>query len=154
MVDWFSTSGRIVYDPPRGDMKTRVQWWCVITLDREITAYYRWFLRQHWWEVENRGMRRPYYQPAWDAHVSVVRGEKPKNPEAWKRWNGKEVELFYSNNIRQTGDTTGFDRPDHFWFVETKCPMVWKIREELGLPIADPKGKPFTLHLTIARAYH
>src|SRR6185436_9940639 len=71
----FETTGRIVFDPDRGDMKRRVTNWVVIELDRGITAYYRWMFRKNWFEIDRGGRRRPIYQPAWDAHISVVRGE-------------------------------------------------------------------------------
>lgn len=101
-------SGRIVYDPPRGPMRNTTQWWAVVDVDIEITRCYRWWVKQ--------GLGIDLHKPAWDAHISAIRGEKPpvglEHP--WKKYHGQKVDFVYHHNPRQSGDITGFDRPDHF----------------------------------------
>jgi hypothetical protein len=160
----FQTMGRIVFDPVRPGMKRRTQNWVVIEIDREITAYYRWMFRKNWFEIDRGGRRRPIYQPSWDAHLSVVRGEvarwlRPDEVRAgWDvardRFNGRRLPVFYSNLIRQTGDTTAGDRPDHFWFIPAFSECVSEIRQMLALPISDRQtGRPYSSHITIGRTY-
>lgn len=163
----FQTTGRIVFDPDRGDMKRRTHEWVVLELDRGLTAYYRWFFRQHWYEIDRGGRRRPIYQPSWDAHISVVRGERahwaPKKDqeEMWwfahKRWHGQHVPVYYTNHIRQTGDVQHDpreNRPDNFWFVEAWSECVLGIRNMLMLPTSDSRtGRAYSNHITIGRTY-
>lgn len=150
---WFTTTGKILYDPPRPTKLRRgTDWWCVVQLDNAIHQYYRWWLEKYWWEFDRRPMKRDYNAPAFGTHISVCRGEKPKNREAWKKRHGQRVTIEYCNVIRQTGDTTGFDRPDHFWFLDARFPEYLDIRRELGLR-TSLNGKPFTPHITIARSY-
>lgn len=153
-MDYLSTTGRIVYDPHRGDMKSRTQWWCVIDVDPEITRLFRYWMDRNWWDVERWSMKRPFVAPAWDAHVSVVRGEGYLNKKFWKKYHGQEVTLFYGLDIHQTQSSENYERPDHFWFVDVECPRIMEIRAELGLRVADEKtGKPYRSHLTVARTY-
>ena len=137
----FKTKGIIRYDPPRGQMKAKTNWWAVVNVDREITRYYRWWVMNQYWIK--------LYQPSWDAHVSIVRGEKPEDHlmHLWKKYDGQKVELEYNHNVRQSGDTTGWDRPDSYWFVEVKCPFLKTIRKELNRPTG------WKFHLTIGRTW-
>lgn len=145
-------------------MKRRTQNWVVIDVDRGITAYYRWMLLQYWYLIDHGGVRRSVHNPSWDAHMSVVRGEVSRRlslNESRERWaqaqrlyDGKKVEVLYSNLIRQTGDTTNGDRSDQFWFVPSFSEVVVPIRNLLGLPNCEyPSGKPYTNHITIGRTY-
>ena len=105
---WHTGTGTIVYDPYRGNLKKKPHWWCVVELDREITRLFRWWIVK---ELHVKELK----QPSWDAHISVIRGEKP-TPELmhlWKKYDGEEVEFKYKQHPRQSGDTTGGDRPDN-----------------------------------------
>lgn len=135
------STGKIVYDPKRGSMKSRTDWWCVVDVDREITRHLRWWVKKEYWV--------DLCQPSWDAHISIIRGEKPRPNlmHLWKKYQGERVEFEYDLNIRRSGDTTGGDRPNHFWFVNIKCPKLIEIRKELKLPYN------WNLHLTIGRQY-
>lgn len=137
----FKSTGIIQYDPPRGRMKKKTSWWCVINVDREITRYYRWW-------VYNRYLIE-LAQPSWDAHISIIRGEQPKPhlKKLWKKYDGQQVEFTYNHNPRQSGDTTGFDRPDCFWFVNVQCALGTQIRKEFELP------HNWSLHLTFGRTW-
>jgi len=138
---WFKSKGRIIYDPSRGRMKKKTDWWAIVTVDREITRYYRWWVMNRYWIN--------LHQPSWDAHISIIRGEKPRDDlmHLWKKYDRMEVEFEYSHNVRQSGDTPGCDRPDHYWFVDVRCPMLKTIREELERPTN------WNFHLTIGRTW-
>ena len=135
-------TGIIKYDPPRPGMKKRTQWWAVVNVDREITRYFRWMVKKNLWI--------DLCQPSWDAHISIIRGERPPEDKMhlWKKYDGQEIEFKYSVNVRQSGDTTGWDRPDHFWFVEVECPMLKQIREEFGFK------SNWKQHITIGRTWN
>lgn len=139
---WHTSTGKIVYDPYRGNLKKKPHWWCVLEVDREITRLYRWWIQK---ELHVKGMCKP----SWDAHISVIRGEKP-TPELmhlWKKYDGEEVEFQYKQNPRQTGDTTGGDRPDFYWFVDVRCQRILDIRAELKRPT------DWGLHMTVGRTW-
>ncbi len=139
------STARIIYDPRRGDMKSNTDWWCVADVDDEICRYYRWW-------VWNRYMIT-LQKPAWGGHISIVRGEyiRERFQPLWKKRAGQKIEFEYSHNVRFTGDTTGGDRPDTFWFVDVWCPTFNDIRKELGLDWKYPDGPLFKFHITVGR---
>ncbi|MGZ8924510.1 MAG: hypothetical protein ACXW2E_01375 [Nitrososphaeraceae archaeon] len=147
MKDYHKGHGFLQYDPYRGEMKHRTNWWCVINVDREITRYYRW-----WLSFEKHIHLQ---QPAWDAHISCVRGERP-SPEyldLWKKYQGERVEFLYKfNNIRvdrsQRTDERAKDAVGGlYYFIDILCPRLDEIRAELGLRTG------FNYHLTVGRTY-
>jgi hypothetical protein len=118
------TTGTIKYDPPRPGMKRKTEGWCVLDIDREITRHLRWWVKTKY--------HLDLIPPAWDAHVSIFRGEKyASNKHLWKKYHGKKIEIEYSHFIRQTGDTKpGSHR---FFFVDVKSPFITEMRNEMGL---------------------
>lgn len=149
-------TGRIVYDPPRGDMKRRTKYWCVVDVDREITRYLRWWADKELINVtgaDGYGLS----QPAWDAHISIIRGENDVRQvphrllkQLWGKYQGKLVEFDYSLDLRQAGDKptyNGHVPKEHFWFVNVYSDELINIRKELGLP------HDWRLHLTFGRTY-
>jgi len=140
---WHTGTGRIVYDPHRPGLKKKVDWWCILTVDKEITKYYRWWIQK---ELHIKGL----CQPSWDAHISIIRGEKPRPDlmHLWKKYHGQQVEFKYRHSPRVSGDTTGNDRPDHYWFVDVDCPFLLDIRKELQRP------SDWNLHLTVGRTWY
>ncbi len=143
MTQLLKGTAKIIYDPYRGEMKRKTRWWCVAPVDREITRYYRW------WLTRELHLKR-LFAPAWDAHVSIVRGEEPQDSlkGLWKRLHGRKVQITYSPVVRQAGDTTGqVDEKGHFWFVDVWCDDFLEIREELGL------RTHYKFHLTVGRIY-
>jgi len=138
---WHKSTGRIIYDPHRPGMKSKTKWWAIVQCDREITRYYRWWVQKEKWV--------DLYQPSWDAHVSIIRGERPRQDlmHLWKKYHGKTIEFKYKHHVRASGDTTR-DRPEYYWFVEIDCPLLVDIRKEFGLPYN------WKLHLTIGRMYY
>ena len=160
MDGWHKAIGKVVYDPWRGDMKNKTNWWCVLEVDKEITRYYRYWIDKtilNPMNINNDGQKKELAQkyaveklcePSWDAHISILRGEKPEPHlmHLWKKYDGKRVEFQYKHHPRRSGDTT-FDRPENFWFVEVQCPELMLIRKELMRPTH------WSLHLTVGRTY-
>jgi len=157
-VHYFTTMGQIQYDPPRPGMRKQSrssgrinqQHWCILKVDREITRYYRWMIERDMWGLT---AIQPDWlcQPSWDAHVSIVRGEKPRqNADVWRKYDGVKVELRYAHNPRMT---TMEDRNHRFakdgdiFFIDVECPLIDLIRAELGL-----RTHPH-YHLTVGRTY-
>lgn len=141
IVNWIESTGRVVYDPYRGDMKANTNWWCVIDIDKEITRYYRWWLQKEKHIILNL--------PAWDAHISVIRGEKSvaAKKNLWKKHHGRIVPFrFEHGDIQISKDK---DAPGYFHWIRIECDAVDEIREELGL-IASWKYH----HATIGRTYY
>lgn len=139
---WHTGTAKIIYDPFRPGMKRKTDWWCIAIIDREITRYYRWWIQR---ELHVKGL----CQPSWDAHISVIRGEKPE-PELmhlWKKYHNEVVTFRYKHHPRQSGDTTGSNRPGFYWFVEVDCPKLIQIREELQRPT------DWKLHITVGRTW-
>jgi len=119
-------SGRVVYDPKRPGLKKRKDWWCVILVDREITRYYRWWVES---QLHVKGM----CQPSWDAHISIVRGERPEKHllHLWKKYDNNIMEFQYSHNVYSVPAKDG----GHFWMVDVKCDDAMNIRTELQLSL-------------------
>jgi hypothetical protein len=139
------SSGIITYDPWRGDMKNRTTNWCVVNVDKEITRYYREWLRS-----EKHIHLQP---PSWDAHISIVRGERirPDKAHLWKKYDGKRITFRYEHVADYRTDVSGrFDKQGDgglFYFVDVSSPELVEIRRELGLP------SHWSHHLTFGRTY-
>lgn len=135
------STGIIIYDPSRPGMKSgfkqnknhRTDWWCVLDIDREITRYLRWHLAKN---VPGLVL----HNPAWDAHVSILRGEEPDNNKKhlWKKYHNKKIDFWYSTNVYNS---------NHFWTVYVYCPFIKEIRKEMNKPF------DWDLHLTIGRTW-
>lgn len=132
----FTTTGKIIYDPPRPGMKRRTEWWAIISVDREITRYFREMVRKRFFI--------DLCEPSWNAHVSAIRGERihQSKQHLWKRMHGQKVTVHYSINVKQPPG-----KP-HFWYVEAYAPEIDQMRGELGL------RTDFSYHLTIGRTYN
>ena len=140
---WLKGTGKIVYDPYRPGMSSKTKWWAVVQLDKELTRYYRESIKQRF------GIE--LHQPSWDAHISVIRGEKPKPHlvDLWKKHHGKVIEFDYQHFPRYNGDTriVTSSRPGSFWFVDVKSEILTSIRDEMELP------SDWNQHLTVGRTW-
>ena len=144
---WYNGSGRLIYDPKRPGMKTRTEWWAVVNIDDEIARYYRWWVEQN---SQVFGLTKiKLYQPSWGAHISVIRGEKPQDDlmYLWKKYHGEWINFRYSGFVKQSGNSTGSNRPNHYFFVEVDSPRLVEIRQELNRPT------DWKFHITIGRTY-
>lgn len=143
-MDFHVGSGTIVYDPYRGDMKRRGKGWCVVEVDREITRYYRW-----WMKYQNHIHLQP---PSWDAHISIVRGERldPSVQHLWKKYHGQKVQFAYQHvsyyKTARSGLSESADNGMYYW-VDVDCPLMDTIRAELNLK------RGWRFHITFGRTY-
>jgi hypothetical protein len=133
-------AGTVVYDPFRGSQKTRTKNWCVLEVDREITRYYRALL------FKSKHIR--LCQPAWDAHVSIVRGEYIPNMAKWKYNQSTSIAISYDpTQIHQTKSGRLDNDTGDFYYIPIYSDDINNIRKQLGLPTYDE------YHLTIGRTY-
>ncbi len=148
----FKGTGILRYDPYRGNMKRNTGWWLVLNTDPEIVRYYAKQVVMN--PVAFGETRIELINPSWGSHVSIVRGEEPRDSlkHLWKKYDGKKIEFEYSYIVRRSGDTTPGCPIDHFWFLTVWCDQFNDIRRELGLKAYDDvKKEPFRYHLTIGR---
>lgn len=146
MTSWFESTARIVYDPDRGGMKRRTEWWCIAVVDKEITRYYREWIKREKLNmhdiVQSDGRKNVerFIEPAWDAHISVIRGEKPRPDlmHLWKKYHGEKVTFKYEHNPRRS-------KRDDYWTVSVDCPELMNIRTELERPTQ------WRLHLSVGK---
>lgn len=140
---WLEATGIVRYDPHRGDMKARTKWWAVLELDNGISDYYRNQITKHY------GIK--LHQPSWGAHVSILRGEKPRDDlmHLWKKYDGQRFTIKYRPYVRFNGDTcnTTNHMIGNFWFLDVLAPELSNIRKELELP------HDWLLHLTVGRKW-
>lgn len=130
----FKGTGKIVYDPFRAGMKAKTDWWVVIEVDKEITRYYRWWLNYQFGLILDA--------PAWDAHCSVVRSERPKpgTEHLWKKLHGKVIDIDFGHIVKNAPS-----KPE-FWYIDAYAPEIDEIRNGFGL-------KTFhDYHITVAKS--
>lgn len=135
------STGIIRYDPDRGDMKRRTDWWCVVETCPGIPLYYTWLLTR-----SVPGLR--VARGAWGSHISVIRGERPPRDKMhlWKKYDGQRVEFTYDILPVRRPIKLGQARGDVF-FIHVHCQKLIDIRNEFGFP------SDWRLHLTICRTY-
>lgn len=141
--EYHTGTGRIKYDPYRGQMKAKTQWWAVLECDDQITDYYRSVVEKQY------GIK--LHQPSWGAHVSIIRGEKPRDDlmHLWKKYDNRKVEFKYGHFPRYNGDTrvVTSHKNGNFWFLDIDAPFLVDIRKELQLPY------DWKLHMTLGRRW-
>lgn len=107
----------------------------IVEIDKQITDYYLSLLPKH------ISFNRQMYAP----HISVVRNEDPLNKDLWSKYQGKEIEFYYSPAIH-------FGQV-YFW-LNVFCKELENIRQELGLPVHSkitipPEGFLQCFHTTL-----
>jgi hypothetical protein len=123
------TTGSLEFDPKIGT-KHYEPWWALLRADEPTIDFYAWLLKRgHGIEVVTHQL--------WGSHISVVKGQEPSFKDQWGKNQGKEVEYWYTNQVR-------WDNMKHAW-LDVFSPQMSDIREEMGLP---PKC---FFHLTIGR---
>ena len=86
----------------------------VLNIDQGIVNFYRSLIPK-WFNV---------IPQKYNAHISVVRKETPKNLEFWKAYEGQVVEFLYDVDIQH----------DHqYWWLNCYSHRLEEIRQELGL---------------------
>ncbi|UYE98611.1 hypothetical protein XbC2_182 [Xanthomonas phage XbC2] len=138
-TEYIEMEGYLEYDPDRKDMKKRTQYWCVLQLPNDLVRYYQYFLRTE---------KHIYLEmPAWGAHVSIIRGEKPDDEHIhlWKKYHKKKFKFRFFPNIVEVKDKK---QSGSFYVINFECPELSDIRRELGLPVYRD------FHITIGRTYY
>jgi hypothetical protein len=122
-----TSSGIVKYDP-RHPRSTFQPWWIILQCDQEIVRYYQHiFYKLYFKKLQS---------PMWGAHISLIRGEKPKI-EAWKKFDNKTIEFNY--------EYTGFVNNSKYFWLQCWSNQFDDIRVSLGL---SPKPKiPF--HISV-----
>ena len=143
---WIKGTGKIIYDPYRPGLKKNKDFWCVVDVDPEITRYYRYWVDKHISNplgFEKKGL----IKPAWDAHISVIRGETPPEDKMhfWKKYHGKLTQFEYSPCVKKTKESNRFNQQEDFWFVEVRSSMLKKIRDDFGFK------SDWLFHITIGK---
>lgn len=128
------STGIIKYDP-RIERGTFRPYWIILKCDREIIRYYQHIFYTLYFKKLQTAM--------WGSHCSIVRGEKPCDAGAWKKFDGQEIEFNYSY------DGEFYSNGQHFW-IKAWSNSFSEIRESLGLP-KEPRV-PF--HLSIGSLSH
>lgn len=130
--------GILEYDPDRGAMKKKKDFWLVLQLPLSLVRYYQYFLKTD--------LHLDVKDPQWGAHVSIVRGENPPNIEYWKKYNGQKVKIKFYPYVEEIKDKK---QPGSFYVIEFEDDFISEIRNELGLT-----SKYFKYHITVGRTYY
>lgn len=124
----FKSTGRLIYDPYARIKQEK--WWAILKTDEEIIRYYQKQLKELF------DLR--FEKTVWGSHISVIRGEEPKNKDKWAKHTKSQIPFNYSNRIY---------RKHYFFCVDVTSVELEDIRVELGLPKLPKTG----FHLTIGR---
>jgi hypothetical protein len=128
----YISTGKLIYDPQARPDLPLGKWWLMLKCCPDLARYYlsmfNWANRANFLIQKN----------AWGSHISVIRGEEPKNKEFWKENFGKLVTFKYTGEIKTN---------NIYCWLSIECEEVLDIREKLGLP----KYPVFGLHLTLGK---
>jgi hypothetical protein len=121
---WHESVGRLSYGPG-----IRI----VLLVDQQIADYY-YSLVPKYVDLSRQ---------AYDAHISVVRHEKPTDTSTWGNYESDEVGFEYGAQI--------FNDETYYW-LEVVSPRLREIRKELGLTAYPPWRNGY--HLTLGNIKH
>lgn len=142
-AEWLTGTGKIIYDPHRPGLKKKTKWWAILEVDDDLARYYRYWIKQHY------GI--DLCNPSWRAHISIIRGEKPKDKleHLWRKYHNKTITFKYKHFARFNGDTriVTSSPPGSFWFVDVKSDILKNIRDEFEVP------SNWDFHLTVGRKW-
>ena len=113
---------------PMPNTKYFEPWWMLATTSFDFIRLYAYF-------IHKTGVKLDIGTP-YSAHISVIHGEKPINPEFWKYMDGKKIWFQY--------EPSPYGNNKHMW-VDVYCEEFNKIRRKIGLV----ERRKF--HLTIGR---
>lgn len=138
-TEYIELEGCLEYDPDRKEMKSKTKYWCVLQLPNDLVRYYQYFVRTE--------KHIQLEMPAWGAHVSIIRGEKPsdENIHLWKKYHKHKFKFRFYPNIIEVKDKK---QSGSFFIINFECPELSEIRRELGLPVYRD------FHITIGRTYY
>ena len=107
----FSGEGKLIYDPYARIKQD--QWWAILKTDESIVDYYQHLIRQHY-DVK-------FEKTVWGSHISVVRGQKPRDCLLWNKYKGEKIPFTYSNMVY---------RKHWFFCVDAQSERLEEIRRE------------------------
>lgn len=131
----FKSSGRIVAGSSLESFTKARPWWMILQCDPGIMEYYRWWIHNHQRDVWGRQVYKTC-PPLARSHISIVRGEAPKDQKVWNELIGRRFEFKYNNKLETNGK---------HWWVYVDAPELLEVRRNLGL--RPPK---YQFHLTVA----
>lgn len=97
-------------------------------VDKQLVLYYRALVPKY----------IPLNKQRYDPHISVVRKEIIIDKTNWNKYNNKEVEFEYTNDIGNN---------DLYYWINVKCDFLCEIRQSLNLSRTTPWENKF--HITI-----
>ena len=125
----FKSRGYLVCHPKK--MIPMEEFWLALHTDDDLGSYFLHWIRK----VQKNSLAR-IEEPAWGAHVSIVRGETIIQQEYYDKLNGAKLDFWYSFEIEQHNK--------HFTCA-VECPQANSLRKAIGL---NPEPScPF--HLTV-----
>ena len=110
----------------------------IMDVDQPLMDYYRKLIpKWHDYAESNR--------PMYNAHVSVIRKELPRNLHKWGKYQGDSINFYYDGII--------YGGEIYRW-INVYSNQLEHIRMELDLPIIEeyiqpPKGFSKTFHITL-----
>ncbi len=139
----FKTQITLQYDPNLGkELIDYEPFWLIGTGDAGIGMYYQHLLKI---EMQRQCRYLVIDKPAWNTHVSVVRGEEPTIAGIWGKHARRKIKIDYEPIIK-----TNYL---HYW-LDAYSSDLEDIREEMGLSrksfvYIDGVKKPIEFHITI-----
>jgi hypothetical protein len=128
MSNFITAKAKIIYDPKPGT-KYWEPFWMYATTSFDFIKMYNYFCLKKGWRLD---IGTPH-----SAHISVVKGEKPKNLNWWKWRNGETIEFRYEPSPYGNNNK-------HIW-IDVYSDELTEIRDKLGLPYRK------RFHITIGR---
>ena len=105
--------------------------WLLVDVDDEIARYYAN-------QLEKRFGIKVHWRSLWGAHVSAIRGEKPRvNGDRWGHDEGRVVLVKYTHNIYTNGQ---------HWWLNVECNELAEVRGFYGFGTTKR-----WFHLTVGR---
>lgn len=145
----YKSFGYLKYDPVSENSRFD-PWWLALMCPMGLALFYQELIRKEAtktvkaaevfgfgdWPIQKGNVK--VKKSVWGPHISLVRGEEPKNKKLWGKYDGKKVWFEYTPMVGTNGC--------HYW-LPVFSQDFYDIRIELGLP---PETRaPF--HFTIGR---
>lgn len=149
--DMHKIKGKLKYDPLRKGLNDR--WRAVLDLPyaKDMAAYYRYWTMLYPHKYRNPDDNELFTHLdivpwSWGIHVSIAKGKKPKNPSAWKKYEGELITVEYEPIVRV------FHYPqdiDHVFYLNVYSDRLQEIKNELY----GERNNPWDFHVTIGKTH-
>lgn len=108
----------LVYDPHNdaASRKGLQSWWLKADVHQSISQYYRYWLQ--------RELGIKLNTPLWKSHITIIRGETPRNQSLWRKHNGRRFEFSYDPQVRVS---------ETYAWLSVESKELENVRVELGL---------------------